>query len=330
MQNKIQYPKWTKEEDQIILDNFTKVKYRKDLKQFFSNRTLSAVIKRFKTLRLRKSIDIVKNDDFFKIPNLVNSYWTGMISTDGWINCPSDNYSNYRLQLALKWSDKEHVEKFKKDIGSNSNILYSKRSRNFHQLNHTRPNKITIVEMGTLCLAPAKSLVLDLNKHWNIPLKNKTYDIIEPNITDINICLAYIKGMIDGDGSILMTNGQDRYKNKIPLLRIGFLGTERLLVWIHNFLSRILSNKQKERKVIKRKDANVYYLNINGIDAIILFDILKNLNCPELYRKWNNINILNFVEEQKLKYPHLYKESQDKLKNLIDFQNLISQSPILV
>lgn len=334
MQNKINYPKWTEEEDKIILENYIKVKHRKDLKQFFPNRTLSAVIKRFKTLKLRKSIDIYKNEDFFKSPNLINSYWAGMISTDGWINCPSDRYSNYRLQLALKWSDKEHLEKFKRDIQSNSNILYSKVSRNFYNVGPNRKDEIITVEMGTFCLAPAQSLVMDLNKHWNIPLKNKTYDMIEPNITDINLGLAYIKGMIDGDGSILMTDCYQLLisgeKKTIPLLRIMFLGTERLLIWIRDFLSQILSAKQIKRKIIQKPHAKVYGLNINGVDAIILFDILKNLNCPQLDRKWNRSNILQFVEEQKLKYPDLYKISQEKLKNLRDSQNIISHSPILV
>src|SRR5690606_13503507 len=71
----------------------------------------------------------------------------------------------------------------------------------------------------------------DLYKFWNI-LPNKTLYLNPPNITDLNLCLSYIIGLIDGDGSICICNFTQTHNGKkytYPKIKFMLCGTFSLI-----------------------------------------------------------------------------------------------------
>src|SRR3990167_7821339 len=85
---------WTEAEDNILRDNMGKFSYRDIQKRFLPNRTLAAIQNRlaFKDLWIfergknpqsSEHSRFKCNEDFFGVPNILNSYWAGFIAADG-------------------------------------------------------------------------------------------------------------------------------------------------------------------------------------------------------------------------------------------------------
>ena len=115
------------------------------------------------------------NKEYFKIPNEQNCYWAGFIAADG---CVEDKN---RLSIGLKKDDINHLEEFSKAIEYTNNVkLY---------------NDVATVTIN------CKEICEDLRINFNIvPRKSKI--LIPPNIIDEDLVACFIKGVIDGDGSI--------------------------------------------------------------------------------------------------------------------------------
>src|ERR1041384_15895 len=206
---------WNQEEDNIILNNWNKVKNITELTKFFDNRNYNAIKARCAFLKLRKCYIYYKNDNFFSIPNLINSYWAGMLSTDGHLRVIlRDGYESYQVQLGLKYDDIDHIKEFQMNANSNHKIsIITKNSIIKTNRNPNLENKITTSKMAIIVFTKAKQWAEDLYKNWNIPIKNKTFDLKRPNIKDFHCCLAYLKALLDGDGTIIAAQFQKRMKN---------------------------------------------------------------------------------------------------------------------
>jgi hypothetical protein len=137
------------------------------------------ILKKSDLLR-RKSCGCVSGDEnFFSVPNILNSYWAGFIAADGCIRGYHDHY----LSLGLSKKDISHLEKFKRDLRLS--------------------NKITIYDKHNSCITGLSSNKIcdDLKNNFNItPRKSKT--LKPPNIKNKTNILSFIAGYIDGDGSV--------------------------------------------------------------------------------------------------------------------------------
>lgn len=112
-------------------------------------------------------------------------YWLGFLGADGAV---VDN----SLVIELKATDKEHLEKFN---------LFAE---------NTNPIKERINNLGVACArAELNSFELvEYLKHYNIyQNKSKTYTIPLNNIPQEYI-MDFIRGLIDGDGSVRINNHQ--------------------------------------------------------------------------------------------------------------------------
>ena len=119
-----------------------------------------------------------------------------------------------------------------------------------------------------------------------------------PNFNELNLSLAYILGIINGDGTIgLQKSGNKEY------LYLRLLGTRSILEWAKNRFEEFLGEGLDGKVHLEREGAAVYLLQVNGLQAIRLFEKMHSLNCVKLLRKWKNPQILKLVEEYKLKYP---------------------------
>lgn len=148
------------------------------------------------------------NERFFQtIDTEQKAYWLGFIAADGSI---INNGSV--LQITLQLSDKEHLERFIKDIDGDSEMVKERSQKaNGKEYPAARVNvcsKILCNDLFNKGITPRKGFVLDF------PDLNK------------EMLKHYLRGYFDGDGSI-STNG--KYRKGDPKYAINIIATEKFL-----------------------------------------------------------------------------------------------------
>lgn len=172
------------------------------------------------------------NHDYFKeIDTEEKAYWLGFIMADGCVYKGSKGTS-YRLQINLKSTDIEHLNKFQQSIGSSYKIQVKK------------------IKQHEACLLKVNSTIMckDLMK-WNvIPSKSL---ICEMPILKKELKKHFIRGYFDGDGSL------DLHKKKDPRARI--VGGETMLQQIKDFLDE---EGMQSKVAAPTKNKSTYTLEI--------------------------------------------------------------------
>jgi len=251
--------RWTKEEDKVILDNYSKMQY-KEIAELLPGRTELGVKQRaLYGLSISKGHERTYsiNMEFFKEPTIENSYWAGFIAADG---CLTER--KYLVSFGIQANDGYLLDQLAYSCGYNGPIAYSTLSGGYKK--------------ASLYLWGVEPWFKDLKKHFNItPRKSLTLEA--PNLTEEDHIKAYIRGYIDGDGHI----GKDR---------IGFIGTESVMEfikeqfdnWVPSCSYRGLSN------VFQGTGENVFRYKVAGKRAWFILDELLAVKTPSLHRKWNN------------------------------------------
>ena len=214
---------------------------------------------RGKSVNSRKHREYYINDNFFEIPNLINSYWAGFIAADGNI---SKDYRQLSFGLASK--DKIILENLLKDTNSNYII------RDYKSHGHDCVS-ITIM---------SPKICNDLLLNFNIT-DNKSLTLIHPNLEN-ELIDAFIIGYLDGDGSIGLYESK-----KQKSLQISLLGTYSICEWIKYRFSTLY---EKEIGTIfhdKRHNENTFSYTITDKSARFIFEHLYTISVPKLNRKWN-------------------------------------------
>jgi len=196
-------------------------------------------------IAIRTDNHIYKADyrKFQYIDSPEKAYWLGFIAADG---CVYERENNASIIINLHRDDREHLEKFKRFMNSNVNIV------DHIQTNNTLMSKITY---------NSKEMAHDLISKNITPRKSLT--LLPPNIED-KYSLAFILGYFDGDGSIFKTSQYNNYG-------INIEGTAELLTWINNKLN--ISNKLERRD--PTSTTNNYYIRCGGTNKP--YQIMKQL-----------------------------------------------------
>jgi hypothetical protein len=203
----------------------------------------------------------------FATVNIDSSYWAGWIASDGHLR--KSNGTDI-CTITLQRLDKEVLEHLKlwlQFTGPISDIeCFLKRTQKIYPQNK-------------LCVCGASDIVQSLVKNFNIPIGYKSLILEPPNIIQHN-ALSYIKGYIEGDGSLILDN-----HNR---LTVQVLGTKTLLEWIkYNF--ELLLNKTIDCGI--NKNGNIHTFKFMKNSQEIVEEIMK-LDTPyTLYRKWNKYNV---------------------------------------
>ena len=104
---------WTIEETEFIKNNINKYSYQ-DMTRYI-NRTIDAIKRYASICKFKKDRSLVRkytiNQKAFEKPNLINSYWSGILASDGCIDSYND-HKNWRLTLKFAEEDKNQVQKF--------------------------------------------------------------------------------------------------------------------------------------------------------------------------------------------------------------------------
>ncbi len=205
-------------------------------------------------IRLQKKCDI--DDKYFSKWSSNLSYLVGVIFTDG---CVRDN----RNELTLVSKDEELIIFFKNELKTNYKtiLVKSKVNNNIYNFVYVYSKHI-IKDLLKIGIVPRKSRILSLSK-----IPSEYMDIYFWDI---------MRGIVDGDGYI--------YQPKNRSIRFGICSGSRI------FLEEILDNlvckiKCPRYQIVKVKNKESYYLNINGEYAYLCLKKMYDNNKFSIKRK---------------------------------------------
>jgi len=143
-----------------------------------------------------------KDDNFFHIPNLLNSYWAGFIAADGCVEEAKKNNAE-RISFGLIHTDAKHLEQFVKDASYDGSVkVYENRRKAIlHITSHQWAE--------------------DLRQNYSISSR-KSLTFIPPELSLEN-SQAFLVGLIDGDGCIR--------KDKWDRVVLSIIGTTETAEW---------------------------------------------------------------------------------------------------
>ncbi len=269
---------WNDIEIKLLKDNFKfGTRY---CEKIIKTRGHKAIIAKARSLGLLVDKNLNKsfhynniNKDFFSIPNIQNCYWAGYIASDGSIK------NNFGISLSCKISDEIILQEFKKAVSFSGEIIYFKER---YMYDKKQDKKYKTEKTAMLNISKDNNICSDLLKHWNIG-RNKTKNLKEPNIKNISLCLSYIAGLIDGDGSIIYYIDKNGYEYK----QVCLLGTYDLMKWCVEIIQNIYPGFNP--KVSEK--GSIYTLRISGNKAVDFVKRIKELKIPFLLpRKWDKFN----------------------------------------
>lgn len=213
--------------------------------------------------RIKRTYNL--NDFSFHEYSSESCYWAGLMAADG--NLSSNNPKAF--SLALKESDQGHIEKFKKWLNYEGKVRKEGRK-------YTYKGVESVKYSYSLC-ATSEQITKDLNDNFNI-LPKKTLILKPPHklVEDIHID-AFIKGYIDGDGSIGLGKDLSGW--------LTITGTFDMMSWMKNRFEVILDSKITK---LYKKD-NIYFLVLANKKARKIISHYFNVvpHCA-LSRKWTS------------------------------------------
>lgn len=210
------------------------------------------------------------NENFFKTPNFLNSYWAGFIAADGCIT--SKNDFNKRLFFKLSTKDLGHLKTFKDQIQHDGTLFI----RNYK---YSRGG----IPCGTLesCNLEINNfkIVNDLFSNFGIH-QNKTFTLLYPEkLVDKDIVDSYILGLIDGDGCVVKTGTE---------LKVDYAGTKSVTSWVLRRFEEILGKPLSPS--CHAKLGKIFRVTARNNDAKKIFlhyyNFIFSKNLPCLKRKW--------------------------------------------
>lgn len=244
------------------------------------------------------------NDNFWSSPNLLNCYWGGFSSADAYIQEKGNSYT-YRLEIQEK--DRKHIENFIQTVNFNGVIASYCRTKT------TKTGET--FSSSTVCVhITSHKWAEDLKAIFNIT-RNKTKRLMPPNINDKYLLYSWLIGYIDGDGVV-------HYSEAVDNVVLAFTSaSENLIKWIKTFLETEFIDcqlRKKEKHIKSGNNGAFYTYRISGIKAAAIIDFLSQFPVPHLERKWLQPKVLEYINQKKLQYPHLFKTlNQDEIKPLL-------------
>ncbi|MGG3987306.1 LAGLIDADG family homing endonuclease [Bacillus smithii] len=226
------------------------------------------------------------NEDYFKKWSSNMAYILGVIASDGCIK--TNEYKNgsmikkkYELVISLKDSDKELLEKIKKEIEYKGNIYCYKSNYNTKYCTLRISSKKIINDLKNIGIHERKSLNLKM------PCIPKEYE------------LDFIRGYFDGDGSIgsqYPTNSKGK-RTKTQQIRFRICsGSRQILEQIENIF---FQHGLKHKKVTKRR--NLYEILYSTKECYKIYELLYyNPNAMCLKRKKDKFKTLIKIRNEQL------------------------------
>ena len=187
----------------------------------------------------------MKEHFFQEINEEAKAYFLGLLISDG--NVFKDNTGRQAsISITLDLKDEYMLKKFKEVLQTNTSIAYDGRG------------------CGQIAVR-SNIMAEDLAKYGVVP--RKSYSTYLPQISK-EMMPHLIRGIFDGDGSIMAKPNPSNAGHNRFLHSISFCGTHQLMEDISNY---ILENLGIKTAVYDYKDRNLSELKIQNIDNIAKF-----------------------------------------------------------
>lgn len=243
-----------------------------------SHPTITKILKDIPKYTKTKINNPNMREHFFQdINEEAKAYFLGLLISDG--NVFKDNTGRQAsISITLHLKDEYMLEKFKEVLQVNTSVGYDGRG------------------CGQIAVR-SNIMAEDLAKYGVVP--RKSYSTYLPKIS-CEMMPHLIRGIFDGDGSImakpnLSNDGHSRF-----LHSISFCGTHKLMEDISNYIFEYLNLKQKPL-VYDYKDRQLSELKIQNIEDMQTFgDWMYNHSTIYLNRKKAIYD--NFLQHYNLKY----------------------------
>lgn len=193
------------------------------------------------------------NENYFEtIDNEHKAYWLGFIMADGYIHLSNNKTSrtSKRLSINISIKDIEILNNFQKDINISKNCIKIYTPKGTYSSNQ-------------MCSITINSKILVNNLIKNGINFNKTGHEYIPNTIPNELIRHFIRGFLDGDGSI-----SSRKNNKISL---GFCSSSKIILEQTNYHFNNIGCTLRKINFDNKK--NMYYLYYHSS-----FDLCKAYN----------------------------------------------------
>lgn len=208
----------------------------------------------------------INNESYFSVIDTeAKAYLLGFIYADGYItqqkSSKGSEYTLKRLGLSILSQDKEILELLKRELDTNYNIYNYKTNNGYSE--NTKYSRLLI---------NSNRLVEDLEQQG--VFFNKTNILKPPVDLRKEYIRHFIRGYIDGDGSIIKSRSRDKIE-----FSINVVGTDDMLNWIGNYF---VENKLLVRDEFllekRKKHQQVSYCRWGGNSQVkrILDHLYKN------------------------------------------------------
>jgi len=245
-----------------------------------------AHIESMTALRTREYGSYPKYDydrSFFSTITPRTSYWAGLICTDG---CLFINRNSKAVRWSVAEKDRCLLEWFKAETKLEQPIV------NFMAECNLPGAKAGPTPQCRISIESATEWHADLERNFNITV-NKTLRCELPTFPDIISKLSFLRGFIDGDGCVTRSNQPGSMTIMVcGVNREIIAGIKRAIDDLN--LPRI--DRGRESLVRQGDDETCYYFTVRGLQAAVLFTLLRRLPTPNLSRKWDNPAILAIVD----------------------------------
>ncbi len=285
---------WTEEEDKILLSKSPDESWESLRIRSIPNRTYSAVENRVDQLGLKSPyLTPIKNTfdkDVWKNITPNSCYFGGFSAADGSIFKTSEKRNYHTFAIEIQKSDQIVLELFKEFCSFDGPIT----TRTVNGGNYSK-----------IRISTKNFWQQDLEKTFGI-VQNKTHILQPPNLDSDFLTYCFLTGFFDGDGHI----SQKDYR----LYLTATIASFDFAYWAQDFLNNIVDDrlglKKRPRKVQNFKIAGndkIYpKISVCGLPAAIIIDLFRQLPVPRLKRKWDKPEVLNFIEQKKLKHPEKF------------------------
>lgn len=238
-----------KQKDEICKLYVEKFWFKKDIAKHMqcSVYKINNVLKEYNIKTRARRVNYSLKEDFFEeINSEEKAYILGLLFTDGSII--SDKKRQTSIRLELKIDDIDILKQIKEILGISSKLTFCK-----HR------NKTGTVSESVLLDIRSDKITKDLSKYGIVP--NKTYKTKHLPIINQKYLAPFLRGLIDGDGSIYTNHSYNKKYNKYYDKKvIYFCNNYQSVCEDFRFLISVVLNKKDLPPVSKQKDGSRFTL----------------------------------------------------------------------
>ena len=267
--------KWSKEELKYLIENYPHESWQ-NISNYLKNRTRYSIeakakklklyrTKESKMIELSESHSLLENKSYFKTWSENMAYILGLLYADGSI----PTKGNY-ISIGLEKTDEYILEKIKNEFKFDGKIVKNKNMRQLTVGSVIMKNDL--INLG-LCI-------------------NKTSDCTFPNTIPNQYIKDFIRGFMDGDGSIVIT----KQNNSKDYLSVSFVGTYEMITGLIKSLNEELDLKIRTPYKPKNSE-HIYTIKYNGKEAFKLLEYVYYPNMDFFFERKHD----KYIKARELK-----------------------------